>query len=54
MSSSQWQCQSCGRVDGFKLLGVGFVVCTGCGRLHIVGPDGKLHITHIVREYRED
>jgi len=53
MSSQQWVCKSCGKKGGFKCYGAGFVVCSSCGRLHIVGPDGQLHLTHVVREYRE-
>lgn len=49
-----WVCKSCGEKGGFKCYGVGHVVCGICGRLHLVGPDGQLHLTHIIREYREE
>jgi len=43
MLSSQWVCQRCGRVGGFRLLGSGFIVCSGCGQVHVVPGSGRIY-----------
>lgn len=53
MLSESWVCQKCQRVGGFKCLGVGFVVCSGCGALHIVLPSGLLKLGRILKQYVE-
>ena len=41
--AEQWDCQKCGRKGGFKLMGKGFIMCTGCGTWHIVSSSGQVH-----------
>lgn len=43
MSHDQWVCQRCGKVGGFILMGLGFVMCGGCGAWHVVTASGKVH-----------
>ena len=42
MSSYQWVCRRCGRRDDFQLLGMGFIICEGCGACHLVQSDNSL------------
>lgn len=43
MLSSQWVCQRCRKEGEFRKLGAGFVVCSGCGTVHVVTGSGQFH-----------
>ena len=43
MLNSQWVCRCCGRVGGFRLLGRGFIICSGCGTVHVVPASGAIY-----------
>lgn len=43
MENQQWECQKCGRVGGFILMGGGFIMCSVCGTWHVVTASGLVH-----------